>query len=118
MKKFTNEITALLSTALIGTAGVCLMTSCGEPEYLGGLQKCDDQIVTTTEETIPYVGGYVDLMTEPCETTQAVSETEEPLILGYMSVSDEEVTDETEKMIGGKPIDLHPTEGVAMPDDY
>lgn len=56
MKKYTKDIQRLLSTVLIGTAGIGLLTSCGQQEdhIAGDVQIVDDMMGTSSIVTEVY----------------------------------------------------------------
>ena len=120
MKKFTKEIQVLLSTALIGTAGIGLLTSCSDDYYNGGLQRTD---VTTSERGNDYYDGGLqagdDLIDDSSTGANAVTDetkdkvcvsTDDLPLVGEMAAPDDWITTEAEET------DLPLSEGVAMPD--
>ncbi len=121
MKKFTKEIKMLLSTAIIGTTGIGLLTSCGDDYYEGGLSRTDDMAGGSSSVTATVGAAQAPDETISCgpdETTDtACVTTDEPPLMGEMAAPDEWVTTEAEKTQERiVSIELHPTEGVAMPD--
>ena len=86
MKKFTEEIKMLLSTALIGTAGIGLLTSCGDERLAGDVQRVDD--MTGNSSSLTNVIGATQ---NPDETT------EEQFVMGDVAAPDECIISEEEE---------------------